>query len=747
MHQHNIITNLSDIELSAAEESLLRKGLNYIPTARDLSRNELFNGFDALRTTLRKSNDTTPTETTKTRKSPFFKPSKTTIHAQTYLPPFTEGLLDELREDLAHLPTLNAQPNLSKQEWNALTRLKNDKNIVINNGDKGSSIVLQNRKDYIKNNEDHLSDTFTYTPLDGDPTGHLVKQITTLLNDFKSKGFLTEEMYKFCLPPKLVRLARFYSLLKIHKNPMKIRPIVSSCNSPTENISQFLDHWLQHCMRALPSYLQDTNQLINDLCSLYIPEDSWLITVDVKSLYTCIPHSEGIEACRHALLATESIHIEQPPTEVLITLIELVLQNNTFEFNNKVYKQINGVAMGTKMAVAYANIFMGQLEKNILSNSSLKICFYRRFIDDILIISNDTEANLINQAHPKIKFTAEYNRETITFLDVDIYKGPNFPNTHILDFKTHIKPTNPQLHVHALSYHPRSVKKGIIIGETKRLLRTNSRRETFSQFVNKYKTQMTRRGYSLNFIKTYTNTIEFKNRSALLHKSKTKKASHRTIFSVRYTPMALRATQVIRRYWPRIRKMKTLSNKVKSTPMFAPRTNKNIRSHLVRAKLPPLNSQEANHITTTQLPLQITPPRDYNKPQPQLCGQPHCFLDKLIDPSSLARSSITNRAHPIRESLHCSSTNVIYLITCKNCKIQFIDHSYKTIRLSVAKHLQLINMAKIQQPALPFHAHYLIPNHTMNIQPLETAVPAQAQNKCNTWIQRMQCQYPKGLNL
>jgi len=38
-------------------------------------------------------------------------------------------------------------------------------------------------------------------------------------------------------------------------------------------------------------------------------------------------------------------------------------------------------------------------------------------------------------------------------------------------------------------------------------------------------------------------------------------------------------------------------------------------------------------------------------------------------------------------------------------------------------------MAKIQQPPLPLHAHYLIPNHIMNIQPPETTVPALAQDK------------------
>ena len=69
-----------------------------------------------------------------------------------------------------------------------------------------------------------------------------------------------------------------------------------------------------------------------------------------------------------------------------ICLLEIVLKNNTFEFDNKFYKQIQGTAMGTKLAPAYANIFMGRLEHRILSHASLKPTFYKHFIDDILML-------------------------------------------------------------------------------------------------------------------------------------------------------------------------------------------------------------------------------------------------------------------------------------------------------------------------------------------------------------------------
>ena len=67
---------------------------------------------------------------------------------------------------------------------------------------------------------------------------------------------------------------------------------------------------------------------------------------------------------------------------VLITLLSrvylleralrLILQENSFQFNGKNYLQTHGTAMGTKMAVAFANIFMAKVETDILSQSVIK---------------------------------------------------------------------------------------------------------------------------------------------------------------------------------------------------------------------------------------------------------------------------------------------------------------------------------------------------------------------------------------
>ena len=90
-----------------------------------------------------------------------------------------------------------------------------------------------------------------------------------------------------------------------------------------------------------------------------MPTNCLLVSIDVSSLYTNIPHSEG-KAAAMDYLSTNTSDPVQPEPEVIGELISMVLENNIFEFNEKYYLQTQGAAMGTKMTPAYANLFMGK---------------------------------------------------------------------------------------------------------------------------------------------------------------------------------------------------------------------------------------------------------------------------------------------------------------------------------------------------------------------------------------------------
>ena len=98
--------------------------------------------------------------------------------------------------------------------------------------------------------------------------------------------------------------------------------------------------------------------------------------------------------------------------------------------------------MGTKMAIAFANIFMAKVEKEMLGQSSIKPIFWKRFINDIIIVW-DTSRNEIkefllktNNFHPTIKFTAlsllRTNSSEITFEENMSNFSTRLKNRHYL---------------------------------------------------------------------------------------------------------------------------------------------------------------------------------------------------------------------------------------------------------------------------------------------------------------------------
>ena len=91
-----------------------------------------------------------------------------------------------------------------------------------------------------------------------------------------------------------------------------------------------------------------------------IPENSYLVSLYVRSLYTSIPNSGSIKVVKTSL---ENFPRRTVATKVITTFLSLILTLNNFVFNCKNYLQIKGCAMGTICAPAYANIFTGHFER------------------------------------------------------------------------------------------------------------------------------------------------------------------------------------------------------------------------------------------------------------------------------------------------------------------------------------------------------------------------------------------------
>ena len=115
-----------------------------------------------------------------------------------------------------------------------------------------------------------------------------------------------------------LRTSCIYFLPKIHKPKTPGRPIVSACSCPTELISSYLDKTIAPIVKSLPSYIKDSQHALEIFRDFnFLGEDKLIFTMDISSLYTVIPNSEGLQALRYSF---DQRTVKEPSSETLLRL-------------------------------------------------------------------------------------------------------------------------------------------------------------------------------------------------------------------------------------------------------------------------------------------------------------------------------------------------------------------------------------------------------------------------------------------
>ena len=95
-------------------------------------------------------------------------------------------------------------------------------------------------------------------------------------------------------------------------------------------------------------------------------------------------------------------------------MLKLILKENSFQLNGKDYLKIHGTALGTTVAVAFANIFMAKIERKIQRQSVTKPPVSKRYIDDVSSLWNlgkrDTSSN--KQTHITLQLYSQQKSQT-----------------------------------------------------------------------------------------------------------------------------------------------------------------------------------------------------------------------------------------------------------------------------------------------------------------------------------------------
>ena len=314
-------------------------------------------------------------------------------------------------------------------------------------------------------------------------------------------------------------LGILYGLPKVHKE--------NACNTPGYGIAKYLVPIISPITTNCYT-VKDSFSFSKEI-SGFNAKGLFMASFDVKSLFTNIPLHETIEIILFELFdnpENDSNILLGSNEEKLLEcklfnrngescfytrdafkeLLELATLDNHFFFNTVIYKQIDGVAMGSPLGPTLANVFMCHMEKKWLQAcpSHFKPILYRRYVDDtFLLFTEESHIDLflqfLNSQHRNISFTCDKEvNNVLPFLDIKIKRGADNFSTSI-----YRKPTFTGLLSKFYDFSPIQYKENLISTLVCRAYRISSDYFSFDTEINFLKSILQKNGYPLKFIEKH----------------------------------------------------------------------------------------------------------------------------------------------------------------------------------------------------------------------------------------------------
>ena len=377
--------------------------------------------------------------------------------------------------------------NLSYGKWNLIQKFRWNDDYIIIYGDKNLGPCILDRKIYInKGCMEHLGNETNYQSISKERAYNTQRRLQYLFRNFVGKyrprtsgedpvdyvcisnaevTFLRRSIKKY--PDKL---ARFQMTAKVHKTAYKMRPIVCCVGTFMNDWSKWLNYWLQQLKNLVPTYVKDSQQVLDDVKLITLPSNATLFTCDAHSMYNNIKTDHAIEVISWWLRDLDSKGLLPAlfPLEAVIEAMTIIMQNNLFEFGDMYFLQLLGTAMGTSSAVMWATLYYAYHEVHtLIPTHGDSLLYFQRFIDDILgiWIGNTTTdwSAFCNDVNTFGVLTWDINERVLSssvdFLDLTLFIEGNK-----ISSRTFQKKMNLYLYLPSSSAHPISCLKGTIYG-------------------------------------------------------------------------------------------------------------------------------------------------------------------------------------------------------------------------------------------------------------------------------------------
>ena len=583
-----------------------------------------------------------------------------------------------------------------------------------------------------------LTNTDHYMELKEDPNPEYKEKILKEIDSLKASNYINDFEESMMLEGS--RTPAFYGLPKLHKLFScfpSLRPICSGSSSCTKRLSEFVDTFLKPLAQKLPSYVQDTTDFVNKLRAKQFTGNVYISSMDVTSLYPNIDHQEGADACEVFL---DKRRYKSIPSAILKHLIRLILSMNTLCFGGRFFQQIKGTAMGTPMAVNYANCFMGQFEEKLLNSyeqqHGKRPALWLRFIDDVFVVwQGDMKDfkhfiqycnNFASAKHYKsrIQFTSSPPSKSAVFLDTIVSVNGN----RTLSTNLYTKPTASHQYLHRNSYHVNHVTNSLPKSQFMRIRRICSSILDYDYHANRFIEHFVKRNYYRKHLTRTMQEVREMNRDELLtYKKRDASTNNRIPLVVTYHHKLEGISSIIRQAYDKsVTKYPMLKTLMPEQPMVAYRRARNIRDKVIRAK---------HH---SQIPSR-------NAKWP---SQGRSELEKCMNSTQTISNSKAQRTCRI-EGGPATTVGSVYAAECTKHNSMYIGQTKRNLSGRFNNHrFDARSRPEACKLAEHFHNNSCSMETDLRVSVLEQVTGSRAlrEYKEDRWITRLQSVTPNGLN-
>ena len=230
-----------------------------------------------------------------------------------------------------------------------------------------------------------LSDRNTYELISKSPFKRIERELNKRLLALKNQHKISDSTYRKlhstdAIPPSI------RGSIKHHKQGNPLRPIVSSIGSALYNTSKFLTDILSHVQNGNGFSTPNSAKFAEEISNVDIQDDEVMLSFDVVSLFTAIPVDRACDYISNKLLKDETVSSRTSlDSNEVISLLNFVLSNNYFIYDDKIYKQIHGCTMfspASPVSPVVANLCMEAIKEVAINLSEVQPKVWKCYVDD-----------------------------------------------------------------------------------------------------------------------------------------------------------------------------------------------------------------------------------------------------------------------------------------------------------------------------------------------------------------------------